>query len=348
MDGNRTTAKETRRPALFLLVALALAAGAPALAGASWSVSLEPLYVSAHGHDQHVLTVREGDLGATPSTESRAAVLLKTNGNLAPRLVVRWERARWTFGADVFWFVTKHALSGRSASATGGGDRVAFEVADRSFVSTAPSELLSFQILEDTELATWTVDLYALRTLAETPSSKLELQLGMRNADFDNDYRAVVGIVGDGGRRIDASSNYGRMIGPLVGLVGTIERGRSRFEGYLGQSLVFGEAELTNRARDFRGALESAVPVEGEIDTAFTDIRFRALNDVAIPISEFRLGWRYRLGKRFQLGAGVNVSAWWDVPVPPGVIPSTAGSSTQLLENTIVYSGLSAAIQIDL
>lgn len=348
MDGNRTTTKTDRRPALLLLAALALTAGPPAFAGGRWSVSFEPLYVSVNGHDQHVLTVREGDLGAAPATDSREAVLLKTNGNLAPRLVVRWERPSWTFGADVFWFVTKHALTGRTASATGAGDRLAFEVADRDFVSTAPSEMLSFQILEDTELAAWNVDLYALRTLAETPTSSLALQLGMRNADFDNDYRAVVGIVGAGGRRIDASSNYGRMIGPLVGLVGTIEQGRGRFEAYLGQSLVFGEAELTNRARDFRGALETAVPVEGEIDSAFTDIRFRALDDVAIPISELRLGWRYRLGKRFELGAGMSVSVWWDVPVPPGVIPSTAGASSELLENTMVYSGLSAAIKMTL
>jgi hypothetical protein len=174
----------------------------------------------------------------------------------------------------------------------------------------------------------------------------VRIQLGLRNADFDNDYRAVVGIVDSGGRRIDASSNYGRLMGPLVGLVGEIDQGRGHFKWYIGQSLVFGEAELTHRARDFSGPLETAVPIEGEIATAFADIGFRALQDVAIPITEFRLGWSYRLTRRLELGAGMNVSAWWDVPVPPGVVPSAAGGSTQLLENTIVYSGLSGTLEI--
>ncbi len=348
MHRNRKIATTNRPPAFLLLIALALAAGPPAFADGRWSLSLEALYISVHGHDQHVLTVRDGNLAATPSAESRTAVLLETNGNLAPRFELRWDRESWTFGLDYFLFVTKHALTDRSTSASGTGDQVAFEVADRSFVSSSPSELLSYRILEDTELATWTVDLYALRRLAETPSSTVRIQLGLRNADFDNDYRAVVGIVDAGGRRIDASSNYGRLMGPLVGLVGEIDQGRSHFRWYIGQSLVFGEAELTNRARDFSGPLEAAVPVEGEIATAFTDIGFRALQDVAIPITEFRLAWSYRLTQRLQLGAGMNVSAWWDVPVPPGAVPSTAGGSTQLLENTIVYSGFSGTIKIAL
>ena len=348
MYGTRTIAMDYRLKAFFLLVAVALAAGPPAFADGRWSLSVEPIYVSVHGHDQHVLSVRDADLGATPATESRTAVLLETNGNLAPRFELRWDRESWTFGLDFFHFVTKHALTDRSGSASGAGNELAFEVADRSFVSSSPSEVLSFRILEDTELATWTVDLYALRTLAETPSSAVRMQLGLRNADFDNDYRAVVGIVDAGGRRIDASSNYGRLTGPLVGLVGEISHGRSRFRGYIGQSLVFGEAELTHRARDFTGSLEAAIQVDGEIATASTDIGFRAPNDVAIPITEFRLGWSHRLTQRLELGAGINVSAWWDVPVPPGVVPSTAGGSSQLLENTIVYSGLSGTMKISL
>lgn len=346
MHGNGTIATRHLPRAALLLAVLALAEGPPAFAGGRWSLSLEPIYISVHGHDQHVLTVHEGDSGAAPATESRTAVLLETNGNLAPRFELRWDRQTWTFGLDYFLFVTKHALTDRNTSASGPGNRVAFEVADKSFISTSPAERLSYQILEDTELATWTIDLYALRTLAETPSSTVKIQLGLRNADFDNDYRAVVGIVDAVGRRIDASSNYGRLTGPLVGLVGEIESGRNRFRWYFGQSLVLGEAELTNRARDFSGPHEAAVPVEGEIASAITDIGFRALQDVALPITELRAGWSYSLTRRFELGAGMNVSAWWDVPVPPGVIPSGADGSSQLHENTIVYSGLSGTLRI--
>lgn len=78
MHGDRRIAKENHLPAFLFLVALALAAGSPAFAAGGWSLGLEAVYISVNGYDQHVLTVTNGDLGATLATESRTAVLLET------------------------------------------------------------------------------------------------------------------------------------------------------------------------------------------------------------------------------------------------------------------------------
>ncbi|MGQ0836123.1 MAG: hypothetical protein ACT4O5_14625 [Gammaproteobacteria bacterium] len=40
-----------------------------------------------------------------------------------------------------------------------------------------------------------------------------------------------------------------------------------------------------------------------------------------------------------------NKSVWWDVPVPPGVIP-TAGGDEVFHENTILYFGLAIAVKL--
>ena len=91
-------------------------------------------------------------------------------------------------------------------------------------------------------------------------------------------------------------------------------------------------------AREFRGPF-------GETPAFFAQESFAALKDVAIPITEFRIDWTYRINKRLSLGVGANTSAWWDVPVPPGVIPIADGQEA-LHENTIVLFGVLANVQL--
>jgi hypothetical protein len=84
-------------------------------------------------------------------------------------------------------------------------------VPHRSFGSQEPGEVLYYQTLEDTTVELWVVDLYARRQIAASGGRSLALLFGLRNSDFDNDYRAIAGIETVGGTRIDASSNYSRL-----------------------------------------------------------------------------------------------------------------------------------------
>ena len=319
----------------LLTILLAVAGGAPAVAG-DWSFDLQGIFMDAYGHDQHVLTVRELDPGSAPPLESATAVKLDTQSGLAYRGELQYRDGPWGFGLDFFWFSTSQDVPDRTTAAAGPLSPVAFEIADQAFGSTGPGQVLFYDLLEDTDLAVWTVDLYALRTLAESPASALRLQLGLRIADFDNDYRAVVGLVDVRGTRLDASSNYGMMLGPIVGLAGEIDVGKSTFEAYLGQSVLLGSAELSSMSRQFFGPF-------GETPAFFAQELFRADEDVAIPVSEVRLAWRYQATRHLSFGVGADASAWLDVPVPPGVIPGFRGDRV-LHENTIVFYGLGLAV----
>jgi hypothetical protein len=292
--------------------------------------------MNAYGHDQHVLTIHEIDLGAMPPVDNTTGVNLETDSGLTYRGEFRYSKARWAVGVDLFWFIVPQGAPNLSASADGTIDEVVYEIADRSYTSSGPDEVLYYSVLEDTDLAMWTADLYGLRTLAEGEKSAVHLQFGLRFADFDNDYRAVVGVDGVGGTRLDASSNYGLMMGPIVGLAGDFEIGRHRIVGYLGQSLVLGTPELTSRAREFTGDF-------GETPAFTSDETFRVEQDAAIPVTDVRLSWTYRVTKLLSLGLGTNTSVWWDVPVPPGVIPIEGGNAV-LHENTIVLFGVSGAV----
>ncbi len=177
-----------------------------------------------------------------------------------------------------------------------------------------------------------------MKSLTRSEDAGLDLQLGLRNADFDNDYHSVVGVENVEGSLVDASSNYGRMMGPLVGLSGDVRLGKSTLRGYIGQSLVFGTAELDQMTRDFVGPYTSK-------PTIIAQESFAKAQDTSIPITEFRLSWLYPITGRLSLGASANTSIWLDVPVPPGVTPDPGGGLT-FAESTIRYFGLAVALKI--
>lgn len=334
---SRSVAPPSLRPWFLLAIALFAAVAARAQDG-EWSLELAPVFTQVLGHDQHVLTVHELGLAAGPPTQSSSPVTLDTDDSFAYRGELQYARNDWTWGLDFFWFVTTQGAPRLTAAADGAG-RVAFEVADHRFVSTNPDEVLYYQLLEDTDLEFWTVDLYALRSVAEGSDRRLQLQFGLRLGDFDNDYRAVVGLEGVAGVRLDASSNYDRLMGPLVGLVGNFDVGRNAFEVYLGQSVLLGTADkLTSMSREFDGPL-----VEAPEYTTVASFGTRD-QDVAIPITEARFAWSYALTEWLALGAGVQGSVWWDVSVPPGVIPGEGGGQV-FHDSTLVAVGLSASVR---
>ncbi len=332
----------TSRIVRHALPALLCGLGATATPAAEteWSLLLEPMYMDAFGNDQHVLTVDEIDLDSTPALSTRNPVALDNEAGIGYRFELRYVRWDWTLGLDFFWFSASQGRPSRTAAAPAAGpiDEIVFEAADRTVTSDDPGETLLFEVLEDTDIAAWTVDLYAMKPLVETADSGLQLQLGLRNADFDNDYHAVLAIQNVSGSLFDASSNYGRMIGPLIGLAGQVQLGQSALRGYIGQSVVFGSAALNHMTRDFIGPV-SMTP------TVVAQETFGKDQDVAIPITEFRVNWLYPVSQRVSVGLSANTSVWWDVPVPPGVIPISQGDQV-FHENTILYFGLALAVKL--
>lgn len=306
-----------------------------------WSFQFEPMYMDAYGHDQHVLTIHEIDLDATRRLENKSALSLDTDSGIAYRAEIQYTRGQWGLGADYFLYLTAQSGEDRTAAPSGTIDEVVFEVADRRVTSSSPGNVLFYSVLEDTDLEVWTADFYGIRTLAETGGGSLNLQLGVRVGDFDNDYHGVVGVQGVGGTLLDSSSNYGLMFGPLVALAGNLQLGRSHIQGYIGQSVLLGDAELSSMSRDFTGAFT----VEGTPTVISQEVfRKEPSPDVAIPITEFRIKVAYALTQKISLGVGAHTSTWWDVPVPPGVVPAEGGDET-LHEDTVVFFGLLGSLK---
>ena len=300
-----------------------------------WTVRLEPTWLTPRGHDQHVLTIHE--ITTSPAADNKTAVTLDTRSGFSYRAGLDYTSGQWTWGVTWFWFDNKQEVAPQTRSAAGGGSITQFEIADQRFTSTSPGQVLFYRVLDDTELALWTIDVHAVRTLMHSNSNHLGLQLGIRFGDFDNDYRTVAGVENVNGTRLDASSNYGRMTGPLVGLLGGARAGSVVFDGYLGQSVMLGDAAVEVMSRRFTGSSENPAYIEQEL--------FSTPLDVAIPVTEVRMRGTIELFRGLAIGAGVTASMWWDVAVPPGIVPVPGGDQS-LHENTLIFLGGMGVVEI--
>jgi hypothetical protein len=313
---------------------LAVGGAAAAEAGdASWIVELEPVYVVIDGHDQHVLTVRRA--GGDEKQE------LDTDSALGYRAAVLWDRDLWAYGLDFFIHRTDQGLGPLAEAAGGAGQPVAYEVPHRSFVSTGPDEVLYYQSLADTTVELWVLDLYARRQLGAGEEGPWSVLFGVRNADFDNDMRGIAGLGDVGGTRIDASSNYSRLIGPMAGVAMTFESGRNTLDAGLRLSVVFGDIELQRTLRDFEGPPGPFAGPPEEVPPLPVRESLHTTDSIEVPMADLVLAWRYRLGERWSLGARFDATAWSDLAVPPGVVPD---HPDRLEETTLVTWGLGATL----
>lgn len=336
MDDSRHSCGLWSGPLAVVVASVAMVLASDARAeGGEWVVRAETLYMEAHGHDQHVMTIHETD--AAMGTDTKSAVLTDVDSGNAFRVGAEYVTESWRWGLEAWGFYTKQSVDDRDAAASGPGQTLVFEVPDRVFTSSSPGETLYYRFLEDNDLETWTVDVYGIRRVVETDTASLGIQFGVRLGDFDNDYHAAIGVAGSGGVQIDASSNYDRMTGPLVGFAGSARLGRSSIRAAVRQSVLLGSVALSSSTRDYVG--------EFSLSPAFVSHEsFRTTEDVAIPVSDLQLEWTWPLGRHFTFGAAVSGSVWWDLPIPPGTGPGE-GANELLNENTIVYVGVAATIR---
>lgn len=308
-----------------------------------WTLLFEPMVVEGFGHDQQVLGIDDLESNLSPTLATTTPVNLDTEAGLALRFELEWNRSgNLDFGLDGFLFSASRGRPARSATSDGPSgpiDRVVFNAWNRSYESSGSDEELFFGVLGDTDIAIWTIDAYAIKTLVETGENRLRLTFGLRTGDFDNDFHGQAGVEDADGSFYDASSNYDLMMGPLIGLSAETHFGENSLRGYVGQSVLFGNTQLSQTTTDFTG------PVTDPPSNIIAQEHFSREIDVAIPITELRINWLKPLNERLALGVAANVSVWWDVPVPPGVVPATVGDRSD--ENTIVFFGIGAAIRFD-
>jgi len=79
-----------------------------------WTLLLEPMYMDAYGHDQHVLTIHERSLDSTPTQIAGTPVALDTEDGVAFRFELQYARSDWGMGLDFFWFNTSQGRPTRT------------------------------------------------------------------------------------------------------------------------------------------------------------------------------------------------------------------------------------------
>ena len=326
------TIKPRQRPLSRIGFALVLAAFLTSTAAAddNWTLRADVSLTSIGGHDPYVVTVT--------GTAFEPEQDLETQSDLGRHLALGYDRgSKWSYGADFFFFTGAQELTLPTAS-TDGTTLVSYALTEREYRSRVPAEVLFFEQLGDTDMNAWTFDLYARRVIAQTDNGTLRFLFGLRNADFDNDNHFVAGLVDVGGSRIDASSNYGRMLGPLAGLVYDLGQGRHRFRFSVNASVVSGDTELSATLSDFLGPF-----VDGS-ENIVASRNFRLEDSVSIPIFDARAEWRYSRGNRWTWIAGGHFSQWGDVSVPPGVQPD--GTLETLYEKSITFTSVLVGIEV--
>jgi hypothetical protein len=280
----------------------------------AWSVEVAPVYVLVEGHDPEVVRVRSG-AGAEN-------VALATDDALGYRAAVLWDRGRWAYGLDFFIHRVDQSGGPLEATAAAGGS-ASVELPHRTFTAPgAGSEGLYYRTLEDTTVELWVLDLVARRAVGAVDGGGAALLFGVRNADFDNDYRAIAGRGDVGGARLDASSNYSRMMGPVVGALWAGERGRHTFGADLRLAVVFGDIELERAIRDFSGPPGRFAGPPEELPPAPERHVIDETDSITVPMTDLRLSWEVRLGAGWAVGVGAGAAAWIDLAVPPGVAPA--------------------------
>ena len=331
---------ETRRRTLCLIGTACLVLLAPPLVhAADWTLRLEPTWVDPYGNDRHVLTIHESNTGTTPTTERMTAIDLELERTLQMALGLRRMGGSSGWGMDIWWY----GATVQGIGLNGAGDAttpLTYEADTQTYTSNAPATVLYYILREDNRLEVWTADFFYIRTLGSSADASVEIQAGVRFGDFDNDYRSALGIQGVEGTFLDASSNYPRMMGPLVGLNVRFRHDRSRIEAYIGQSLIVGRAELQSQNRHFNGPFSEVPEPTFDAETHFHDWL-----QVAVPITELRLRYTFELTDRWAVGAGASTSAWLDVSVPPTSVPPQGNAGAALQENTVVFYNILAHVE---
>jgi len=213
----------------------------------------------------------------------------------------------------------------------------------------------------DSELKVWMVDLYGIRELVSTPDVGVDLQFGLRIADYEWDVDALAALVLDktggtfplspenGANPVGTNSTSDTddpLVGPFMSLMTTGRYGRFRVDGQLTQAVVFGELDQSLRRAQYLDM--------GDGGTTLADLMLQETavfgqdQDAVIPITDLRIKLGYDILDSLTLGFGAYATTWFNVPEPPNVeaIDRTIGnSSISSDEENLTFLGASFSIE---
>jgi hypothetical protein len=203
----------------------------------------------------------------------------------------------------------------------------------------------------DSELEVWMIDLYGIRRLVGTPDVLVDLQFGLRLAEFDWDTDGIAARIDDpatgdtNGDPVGLAGNSDvedTLVGPFLALFTEGRYGRFRVQGQLSQAVVFGELGQDVQLFQFEsGDTLSSLMLE-ESAVLSRD------QDATIPITDVRIKIGYDILDNLTLGFGGYASTWFNVPEPPNSEAedfSTGAASLRSDEENLTFLGASFSLE---
>jgi len=213
----------------------------------------------------------------------------------------------------------------------------------------------------DSEIEVWMVDLYGIRELVSTPDIGIDLQFGLRIAEYDWDMDSFAALVDDpvggtfpispggGNNPVGASSvsdSDDPLVGPFLSLLSTGRYGRFRVDGQITQAVVFGELNQATTRRQYADTGEGGTTLAALI---LRDVTYLQRDqDAVIPITDIRIKLGYDIIDNLTLGFGAYATTWFNVPEPPNMeaIDRSLGvSSLNSDEENLTFLGASFSLE---
>jgi len=332
----------------FFARSLGAAAGLLLLAGGGSAVAVEPdedgelilnsefMIMDSFGTDLNVyeLKVETDDGNSTNNGDE-----IEHDKDFGWRGDLQYKKGAWGLGISGFHFDNDgdadKFIDGSSFDTD--VDEVSLRTAGTAYECIDDDDVSNCFSQVDSDLKTWMVDLYGIRELVSTPDVGVDLQFGLRIAEYEWDVDALAALVGDpagGDFPIDTSEEpvgtssksdvEDPLVGPFVSLMTTGRYGRFRVDGQLTQAVVFGtlDQSLTRFQYDNDFTI-------GSLDLEET-ASFSQDQDAVIPITDIRIKLGYDILDSLTLGFGAYATTWFNVPEPPNVeaIDRTIGNSS--------------------
>lgn len=349
-----------------------------------WSFSLDLMRLGVRGNDVHVGDVfhytEKGETnGGTDSVKygmSYEPIITKMESGFTPRFEAVYAADKGSFAVSAWFFNTNGVAGGYVDTPRwemDGNSYVFFlngvRMFDQSLVPTTdmrePSGFSPVVYSAGNKLSNFSFELMVTRKLSEGKNLSVDATLGLKLGGLNN--------VRSEGQKLEAfvfnyfgqnkhlwnrialrsksGADTGLLVGPSLGVQGTVVVNTTIITGSLNQAFLFGGADISGNWKD----IDDIWIVRGSpwfgiyepVSQAFYWEGNFPVNEkvrVSIPVTELRMSASRDINKNIALGTGAFVSVWQNVPLAPkwsvpGNWTSIQGTGWKLQNGTLSYYG---------
>ena len=358
-----------------------------------WEFQWQQMRMDVKGFDEHVGDVIHRRIVQTfnpptiVDTFTRDPITLNMDGKNAFRADIRYRRQGWGGGVSGWFLSTSDSTGGRltSPAPTPTTNSITSVVNTVSmWKETLPPvdnelEPLGFSPVSyraSGRLSTFAIDLFALRTLANTSGIRTELILGARlgriqtHLDQGYDQRAFIFDYFRAGQHfnnlVSLSSTADADFlgaGPIVGFDSQIRWRRLGIQASVAEAFMIGNTRPRGVFTDIDDVTVAQSPTGPFLTCPLSlasigcfsvrsDIPFSNPDRTFLPVTELNLGLSLDITRNISVGGTAFAAIWGNSPIPSSFTLSHAGEGPgldwALEERTLRFSGVGVVVNIRL